>query len=325
MPTVIDVGPKARDIAITPDGRRAYVSTDDGVAVLDPATDTVITTIPGPASAVLAVSPDSSRAYIAGTDTAGGAIVSVVDTATDGVVGQVPIRRTGRDISPTTIATSADGQRVLVGSADTDNQDNVRWALSVIDTTGGGAVVAEIALRGSSDHLAAGPNGATAYVLQTESNGLSESYEPYRVPSGVSVIDVAAGAVVANIPGGSFQDIASTPDGSRAYVTDINGTVVVIDRTSSAVAATVPFPYPNGAVPPPEPGPTAIAISADGRRVFVAHVASISVIDTATNTSDFVATLSRPAYIEKLAVRPDGRLYLIIDGSLVTIDHPNSL
>lgn len=294
-PTVIEVGSKPSDIAVTPDGRRAYVSTDDGVAVIDPATDTVITTIPSPAFAVLAVSPDGSRAYIASTETAGGAIGTVVDTATDGVVARVPIGRAGRLNYPLAATVSADGQRVLVVSQ--VNYDDATHVLSVIDAADG-AVVAEIAVPEASSDLAVSPDGATAYV-------------PQFAGGAISVIDVADGAVVAEIPVKFPQNIASSPDGSRAYVTGLNDAVVVIDTASGAVATTVPFPSSAGPV----------AISADGARVFVAEGHSISVIDTATSTRS-VPIPSTPGLIEDLAVMPDGRLYLITGGSLSVIDIP---
>src|SRR3972149_6497146 len=79
-----------------------------------------------------------------------------------------------------------------------------------------------------------GPAGSNLYVTNFSSNT-------------VSVIDVLPNTVIATVPnvgpGPSF--IAITPDGARAYVTNVGdgdqtgSTVSVIDTTTNAVVATV--------------------------------------------------------------------------------------
>jgi YVTN family beta-propeller protein len=68
---------------------------------------------------------------------------------------------------------------------------------------------------------------------------------------------------------------AVSPDGSRAYVTTILGSVSVIDTATNAVVDTVGVgPVPQG-----------LAITANGAHVYVTSFASnsVSVVDTATN------------------------------------------
>ena len=92
------------EIAITPNGKRAYVVCDDGVVVLE--TSTVrMTTVPvdglsagGNNSNGIAITPDGKRAYIGSR---------VIDIATNMVVGTFP----GSDNE---IAITPDGERAYV-------------------------------------------------------------------------------------------------------------------------------------------------------------------------------------------------------------------
>ena len=90
----IPVGPRPIVVAITPDGKHAYVTNqgDDTVSVIDTATGAVSATIPvGPAPSGVAITPDGKHVYVAnnGSGLLGTGVVdntvSVIDTAT-GVV-----------------------------------------------------------------------------------------------------------------------------------------------------------------------------------------------------------------------------------------------
>ncbi len=94
----------------------------------------------------------------------------------------------------------------------------------------------------------------------------------------MSVLDTAAGTVVATVPvGAGPEGVAVTPDGARAFVSNYDGgTVSVIDTRTDAVTATVPV----GRLP------SEVAITPDGKRVYVAEQGSnaVAVIDVATAT-----------------------------------------
>src|SRR6185369_16200876 len=137
----------------------------------------------------------------------------------------------------------------------------------------------------------------------------------------VSVIDTATNTVITNIPIEGFPlEVAITPDGTRAYVTNSGvfdtGSVSVIDTATNTVIATilnVSFPFvvaftPSGArayvtgfdnnvfvvdtvtntviATIPVIFPRGVAVTPDGTRVYIAHdvLNIVSVIDTATNT-----------------------------------------
>lgn len=82
------------------------------------------------------------------------------------------------------------------------------------------------------------------------------------------------------------SDIAITPDGKRAYVTNSFSRSVSVINTATNTAEAVP----GGAAIKVGIEPTAIAITPDGKRVYVTNVGSdtVSVINTVTNTAEGV-------------------------------------
>jgi YVTN family beta-propeller protein len=85
-----------RDVAITPDGAFAYV-TGSNSAVIDIATNTVVSGIPGVAGFAAAFNADGSLLYVAN----GNSAVTVIDTTTNTVVASVPVGREPRGIALT--------------------------------------------------------------------------------------------------------------------------------------------------------------------------------------------------------------------------------
>jgi YVTN family beta-propeller protein len=100
--------------------------------------------------------------------------------------------------------------------------------VSVIDTSTNTVVGRPIAGENGLAGIAITPNGAYAYV--TNSN--------YGGSGSVSVIDTATNTIVGSpIPVGFFPyGIAITPNGAYAYVTNVNGnSVSVIDTSTNTV------------------------------------------------------------------------------------------
>lgn len=91
-------GAEPIDVSLTPDGARAYVATNDGVSVIDTATDTIIATIPIPADGLplaILMSGDGTTAYTANAFTND---VSVIDTATNTVTYTIPVGNSPVDL-----------------------------------------------------------------------------------------------------------------------------------------------------------------------------------------------------------------------------------
>ena len=94
---------------------------------------------------------------------------------------------------------------------------------------------------------------------------------------------------------------ATAQSHTNAYVTNVSGTVSVINTTNNTVLATIPVGrFPSG-----------VAITPDGTRIYVTNIFdSISVIDAATNS--VVATIPSVQFPTGIAITPDGtRAYVV--------------
>jgi len=183
-------------IAVTPDGRKAYVVSADfgapALIVLNLATGARVGQIPMddmPLEAQLG--PDGRRLYVT---LAHGNDVLVVDAERDRVVGRIPVDAGLRDPVP-----GRDGVSMLVVS-------QARGALDVVDVARG-VVRARIPVGAHPSWVAAAADGRTAYVTNTSAGD-------------VSVVDLDRGSVVATIPIGHAQSeivLPSPPtDGATA-------------------------------------------------------------------------------------------------------------
>ena len=169
-----------RGVAITPDGRFAYVTSasSQNVLVIDTASNTVVDTVTVTtafAPTGIAVTPDGHFAYVAHSFTSSAvprSIVSVIDTASNTVVATVPM-----DEASSGVAITPDGRFAYVTSA-----DNVL----VIDTARN-TVVATVTVGSGPRGVAITPDGRFAYAAN-DSSGT------------VSVIDTASNTVVATVP-----------------------------------------------------------------------------------------------------------------------------
>jgi YVTN family beta-propeller protein len=286
-PTVpVGVGPIG--IAITADGRHAYVANngDGTVSVIDTASLTTLATIAGFNGPVgVAITPSGARAYVT---CAGSGTIEVIDTATDSVVG-API---AVGDSPFEVAITPDGARAYVanhGSA----------TASVVDTAANTVLGAPIAVGNGPNAVAVSPDGRRVYISNQGSGTLS-------------VIDTATNTVSATIPVGTNPiGVAVLPDGSRAYVANnADGTVNVIDTATDSVV---------GAPIAVATNPAGVASSPDGSRIWVVNYGSnsVSVIDTATNT--VIVTFPVGAAPSRVALTPNGLSSYVSDNGANTV------
>jgi YVTN family beta-propeller protein len=202
---------------------------------------------------------------------AASSLVTVIDLATRGVLGTVPVGS-----RPAGVALTPDGLFAYV-------TNSVSNAVSVIETPGN-TVVQTISLEGP-DLPRMSPDGQRVYVARGSSDE-------------VSVIETGTHTVVATIPvGRGPYGIGFTPDGELAYVANGNGeSVSVIETAGDSVVATVTVGL----------GPTDVAVTPDGEKVYVTNAASddVSVISTATNA--VIATIPVGDNASLAAVTPDG-------------------
>jgi YVTN family beta-propeller protein len=143
----LPAGPE--QIAFSPDGSRAYVTTSAGLVVIDTSDLHVIKVIYGLGDPHgVAVTPDGSTVYV--TNTVDG-LVDVISAARDRVTGTIPVGQL-----PWDIVISSDGGTMYVANPDSNS-------VSVIDTATN-AVTGTISVQGDPDTMALTPDGSQLWV-----------------------------------------------------------------------------------------------------------------------------------------------------------------
>lgn len=289
-------------VAIAADGSRVYVTLEEAdadqvlstLAVIDTETNTVIATIDvGPAGGVV-VAPDGRRAYVPNWDSRQGrGVVSVIDTAANTVTESITVSGLGG--GPKGVAITPDGRRVYVATEHEVAMPEGEGKVTVIDTETR-AVVASVRINPFPSAAAITPDGRFVYVLDTDGDpavidtathkrtfplaGVISGRRMAFTPDGlhayvvsdvvdfVEVLEVATHRLVTvvDVFGGLSTDVAVTPDGRRAYVTQRPGKsseprrVLTIDTATQKLVGS-PIEWSGSA--------DAIAITPDGVTAYV--------------------------------------------------------
>jgi serine/threonine-protein kinase len=287
----IPVGATPGYVAITPDGRFAYIANRAAkvVTVLDTAINKVTATIPidaGPPQ-FIAFSPDGSRAYVSlYNDDKTINLVDVINTRTTKALQEIPVEQ-----KPYALAVTPDGTSVWVPSHDAG-------ALDII-VVASNTVTEKLPVARNPHWVAFSPDGRTAYLANHESNVLS-------------VIDVASRAVITTIPvGTSPHSVAVSPDGAQVVVVCFDSNdVYFIDTATNQVVGTTPVGT----------NPQDISYSADGHYLYTANVQSdtVSVLDAATRQVTATLPVDSPTSI---GVLPNGRFAYVtnLDAGTLTV------
>jgi YVTN family beta-propeller protein len=165
---------EAQQIAFSPNGRTAYVTTSQGVDVVNVASESVITVLRqfiDPHG--VAVSPNGREVYV--TDAQSGRVV-VFSTATNQVVGAIAVGQL-----PWQVVFSADGSTAYVANPDSNT-------VSVIDTATN-SVSSTLQVTGDPDTLALTPDGSELWVGSQASGYL----EVIQTSNGQQVGDIDLG------------------------------------------------------------------------------------------------------------------------------------
>ncbi|RXS80938.1 hypothetical protein EST92_16715 [Streptomyces sp. TM32] len=157
--------------------------------------------------------------------------------------------------------------------------------------------------------VAVSPTMPRAYVTN-QNNGVT--------PSSVSVIDLTTHTVIATIPipgASNCIGVVVSPDGSKVYVVNVNGSSVsVINTATNTITNTITGFGVN---------PVEIALNPAGSKAYVTNnlSTSVSVVDTATNTiTNTIAVGNLPWGV---AFSSDGTKAYVVnggDGTLSVID-----
>jgi YVTN family beta-propeller protein len=258
------------DVALSPDGTRAYVTepSDDRLVVLDTHSGAVLATVTvGETPSGLAVSPNGSQVWVVNTDLPATTIgspstspspttsssnnasqlnagsVSVVSTATDSVVGTIAVDGPG----PIDAAFSPDGHWAYV----TNNGVAAGGSVNIIDTS----TLAVVGSYAPTTPLPPGSTGWNPTSVAVSGDGrqlwvsaVNDLDEPSGTPDDVSVFDTATHAQLAEIPVGSGPYfMAMSADGHDAYVADkVSCDIRQIDTSTFKVVSTVSWPAKEG-------------------------------------------------------------------------------
>jgi YVTN family beta-propeller protein len=226
------------DVAITPNGAYAYVTSDatNTVSVISTATNTVTATVTLPSSSYpsgVAIAPNGTYAYVTNS---GSGTVSVISTATNAVTATINV-----GTSPSFVSVAPNGAYAYVTNSGSGT-------ISVISTATN-TVAGTINVGTDPYAVAVTPNNSYAYVVNHVGSGVTGQ----GGGGTVSVISTATNTVTATVNvGNSPAGVAFTSNGAYAYVPNqADNSVSVINTVTTAPTAT---PVPSAtAVPTPTP------------------------------------------------------------------------
>ena len=331
VPTIfkIPVGTKPFGVVVSSDGRWIYTANygDNAVSVVDAANTTVTRTFTvGPESCgglcqgpfSLTLSPDGSRLYASGGTTPvfkpdgsldyfqGNGAITEIDTGSGIVVHRYEIAGGG-----VSLAASPDGTKIYTGLNS--------WALGQPD----GVKVLDLA-TGTASYL-----GVISMVVAPSPDGNAVTLVDWRYDGAVFSFDVATNTQLWSTRLGSpnsyyYGRSVAAGENGRIYVTYQGkysrgpSGVAVLDAATGAVIATVQTGLDVGS----EDSYQGIAVSPDGKRVYVVdpNTAMLSTIDAATNT--LIATTPLGGVPWGVAVSPDSKYVYVTnrsDGTLSVI------
>lgn len=266
-PTVA-TGTNTIGIALSPDGKSAYITRLTGNAVLEydigaggalaPKASASIVAGTGPRG--LAISPDGKSVYVANLSSAN---ISQYDVGAGGVLAAKTPATIGGTSAAIALAVSPDGKSLYAA-----NEGNE--AVTEYDIGAGGLlapkpVAAVTAPAGSTpESLVVSPDGKSVYVVEMASSKVAQ----YDVGAGGQLV----AKPTVRIAAGTFPSgIAISPDGNSVYVTATNNVLEYDVGAGGALAPKATASIPAGT------GPQAIVVSPDGRSAYVPNGGSANV------------------------------------------------
>jgi YVTN family beta-propeller protein len=258
------------EMAVTPDGTRVYVlgweddiGTNATLSAIDTKTNHVVSSIPaGSRASGIAVAPEGGLMYIGHSDNAG--TISVIDTATN-VFAREKIS-IGQPILEIAIAPS--GTRLYATGHLIEDNALVGVVLTV-DLVTNEIMQPPIHVGRDPNRLVTNGDGTRVYVADT-------------LDGVVFVLDATTGTVIgAPIPVGYWPiGLAFTCDGRHLYAGGRSAISIIETENNSVIEPPIPF------------AANALAVSADGNRLYVASgsasslsMGTVTVVDTATNSA----------------------------------------
>lgn len=278
----IPIGDYGTDIAVHPDGARAYVTLrTNKVLAIDTATRTVAATITtGGQPGAIALTPDGTRAYA--MDMTAQSLFAL-DTRHDALLAAIPVGIVARPILAPSVAVARDGAHAYVTNATSDDDH-----LLIVDTATN-RIVKDQFLPVHPAGVAASPDGTRVYVLGCKLSCIDGT---------LLTLDATTAAVTATLPlAAAPSGLVLAPDGRRAYVANgRDASVAIVELPSGSVSTVSVSPQPLG-----------IALHPNGRLLYVASFGTgrIDVVDTLRGS--VVGGINVAAMPRAIAIGPDGR------------------
>lgn len=295
----LPLGTGPQGLSVSPDGRAVYVAADDGFYTVDTKTFSVAHAIPAGADPTgIAATADGRFLYVANYASGN---VGVIDTEARLLTKSI---QTGG--KPLGIALTPDDQRAYVASFTYPGK------VFVIDVPTN-AVVAAIEVPGETWGIAITPDGKRVVVsnydtgvisvIGVDTNSVRYQFGVSYGPMGIAISRDGRFGVIGTESAVQFFDpmsedptsppllgrvdlrnivtspcgLALSRDGSRAYVTDLEGgSVHALDAAERSLLASTSIAVPYGAAS------CGLALTPDDRRVYVANRSNnlVTVLDT---------------------------------------------
>lgn len=331
------IGKYATGLAVSADGRRAYVPdvVSSTVAIVDIPNERLlknasIAFLP----AGLAVTPNGREVYVTNSDSS---TISAIDSVTDHLLGQTeagarPRRAAvtpdssrvyvanwlGNTISVIDARTMSKIHDVDVGSSPYDALVSPDGHLCYVNISGEGVVFIDTATDKVVASLRYGPNGVVGDLsdLAVSPNGtLLYALDEQQGFAGIRIVDAHTATLIGGInvsPIDGASTMTMRPDGSKLYVTAYYAkTLDIVDVRSRSVEEMIKLPDP----------PEDAVASPDGRRLYL--VLGTNVVGAMDlRTEKIVATVSVPMEygIGTIGVSPDGSRLFVTGSDVFAID-----
>jgi YVTN family beta-propeller protein len=270
----LEVGTYPDAIAITPDGKRAYVTNyaSNTVTPIDLETEQVLPAVrlgPVAGPAGIAITPNGATAYVTDAGAIGtlGDTITPIDLTTDKTLPPITVGP-----GPQGIAITPDGHRAYVTDAGAfvpGQSGTIGSTVTPVDLTTGKALPA-IPVGNAPAAIAITPDGSTALVANANSGSVSP----------IDLTDNKAGSPI-SVQGGPISIAISALQPTTAYVADTisgpsrTGNVTPIDLTTDTAGA----PITVGK------NPQSIAMSPDGTTAWVVCYDSRTLVPLSTRTN----------------------------------------
>ncbi len=307
-------------IVVSPNGKEVYVAGEsvtggtakEAVVAINTATKTASAPIvvsnvyyeQSETTTYMAINPDGSRLYVAGytgTTTPTGNTIAVINTATNSVVGTVPLNN-GVLGGEEYLAVAPNGSSVYADNGST---------LTVINTASN-MVTATIPTGGGTQFglgTVVSPDGKYVYVENTHN---------------VSIIDTATNTVAGTISPPNYPPtldggLAISPDGKYLYIpamttdgTTASASLLVFDTATGGIGNPIPISSNVSAALSPH-----TVVSPDGHYVYEAspQLGTLTILDTVHATISDPIQVAAPNYLGAITAT-DSRAFVANNGTV---------